>query len=142
MLVGVPFGGGSAIAYRPLAQHLPPRTTLYAASLPGHEEGTDEPLARVEDTSQALAEAILDLQPSRTVLYGHCVGVAVSLETTRILEGNDHRVDQLILAGSAPFFQSRGITKLWLDTQGFLVARGWAPITANTVGAPLPPPGE
>lgn len=103
-LVCVPFGGGSAISYQPLARALPPEVALLAVSLPGHELGGEPGLRPMDDVAQECAEAVLKLADGPISVYGHCVGVALAVELVRRLEAADRKVDRLFLAGSYPFY--------------------------------------
>ncbi|WP_069162745.1 non-ribosomal peptide synthetase/MFS transporter [Nocardia altamirensis] len=85
-VVAVPYSGGSAVAYQPLADALPATWALYAAELPGHDRARpDEELL----PAAAVAELILAEMPAIAgpiLLYGHCLGVAVTVELARQAE--------------------------------------------------------
>ena len=85
-VVAVPFSGGSAIAYQPLADALPAGWALYAVELPGHDRSRpDEPLQPgAEVAERVLAE--LRGSPARWLLYGHCLGTAVTLQIAQRAE--------------------------------------------------------
>lgn len=104
-LVCVPFGGGSAISYQPLARALSPGVALLAVSLPGHELGGAPELFPLGEVARECAEAVLSVADGPISVYGHCVGVALAIELVRRLEAADRRVDRLFLAGSYPFYE-------------------------------------
>lgn len=85
-VVAVPYSGGSAIAYQPLAAALPDGWALHAVELPGHD------LTRPDDALLPAAEvAELVLTEMKAIegpvlLYGHCLGVAVTVELARRAE--------------------------------------------------------
>ncbi|MFE7749069.1 amino acid adenylation domain-containing protein [Streptomyces sp. NPDC057428] len=85
-VVAVPYSGGSAIAYQPLAAALPANWALHAVELPGHDHTRpDEPLLG----AAAVAELVLAEMRSiegPVLLYGHCLGVAVTVEVARQAE--------------------------------------------------------
>ncbi|MFF4832696.1 amino acid adenylation domain-containing protein [Streptomyces sp. NPDC001315] len=106
-LVCVPFGGGSAISYRPLAGAIDPGLALLAVSLPGHELGGDPELRPLEETAQDIADEVLKTVDGPVSVYGHCVGVALAVEVVRRLETAGRTVERLILGASYPFYDSR-----------------------------------
>ncbi len=85
-VVAVPYSGGSAVAYQPLAEALPANWALYAVELPGHDRAhPDEQLL----PAAVVAELILAELPTTSgpiLLYGHCLGVAVTVELARQAE--------------------------------------------------------
>jgi surfactin synthase thioesterase subunit len=99
----VPYGGGHAIAYRPLAQHLPQTTAVYAVRLPGHDVAGDEELQPLEGIAQAVVQEILDGVDGPLALYGHCIGVALTTRVAQLLQDAGRPVDRIFLGGSFPF---------------------------------------
>lgn len=85
-VVAVPFSGGSAVAYQPLADQLPAHWGLYAIELPGHDMGRphDPLVPGVEAAARVVAE--LGSVKGPVLLYGHCLGTAVTLEIARQAE--------------------------------------------------------
>lgn len=85
-VVAVPYSGGSAIAYQPVADALPEGWGLLALELPGHDRSRpDEALLG----NAAVAERVVAELRSVTgpvVFYGHCLGVAVTVEIARQAE--------------------------------------------------------
>src|SRR5690606_13940576 len=81
-LVCVPYGGGSAAAYRPLAEELSrrmPQVAVLAVELPGHDPARpDEPLLGIDELVERLATELAAV-PGPVALYGHCVGTAVAV---------------------------------------------------------------
>ncbi len=102
-IVCVPYGGGSAIAYYPLARALPKDYVLYAVSLPGHEfQQTDYDLVPTEEVARACVEEIMNRISGPLVLYGHCLGVSVTVELARLLQASQREVRAIFLGGSYP----------------------------------------
>jgi amino acid adenylation domain-containing protein len=133
-LVCVPFGGGSAISYRPLAQVLPAEVALHAVTLPGHDIGGDPQLRPLQEVAQETAEAVLRTTSGPTSVYGHCAGVALAVEVVRRLEAAGRPVDRLLLGGSFPFFDPGPVGRVVQRTLTAMVGRGLLKVTANTVG--------
>ncbi|MGH3761074.1 non-ribosomal peptide synthetase [Actinophytocola sp.] len=117
LLVCVPFGGGSAASYLPLARALPEEVDLCAIALPGHEFGGHSRPQPVESVAQACVRELRELRGRPLAVYGHCMGVALATELTRLLEQDGHAVERLFLAGSYPFYQVR---TLGVDIIGLL----------------------
>lgn len=133
-LVCVPFGGGSAIAYRQLAGALPPDITLHAVTLPGHEPGGDRTLAPVEDAAAEAAQAVLTLPAGPVAVYGHCAGVAAAVEIVRRVEAAGRPVERLFLAASYPFYAPRAVGRMLQRGAAALVRAGVLRVSAATIG--------
>ncbi|MBX6381891.1 MAG: amino acid adenylation domain-containing protein, partial [Microbispora sp.] len=116
-LVCVPYGGGSAVVYQPLADALPDDWALYSVAVPGHELGEESrPFEEVVLGCVAEISEIMDRNGGSLVLYGHCgLGVMMSAEIARRLEADGRTVDALYLGGVFPFARpGRGLN--WLGT--------------------------
>ena len=85
-LICVPYGGGNAVAYYPLARALPSHIGLDAVALPGHDFGADAPLQPLPEVAQACVEEIQRTVDGPIAIYGHCIGVALATELARLLE--------------------------------------------------------
>lgn len=102
-IVCVPYGGGSAITFQPLAKALPSHYSLYAVELPGHDfSRPDQPLASLEETAARCAEEIRSKLSGKVYLYGHCLGGALVLRTAILLEQAGATVSGVFLAGTFP----------------------------------------
>jgi amino acid adenylation domain-containing protein len=101
-LVCVPYGGGHAIAFRPLAERLPETTAVHAVRLPGRDTGEEE-LQPLETVAQAVTREILDGVEGPLALYGHCIGVALTTRIAQLLQEVGRPVDRVLLGGSFPF---------------------------------------
>jgi amino acid adenylation domain-containing protein len=102
-LICVPYGGGSAITFQPVAQALPANYALYALQFPGHDlSRRDEPLLKLEQVVEQCVAEILDGIPGPLALYGHCIGSAWAVEMTRQLEAAGREVVGVFLAGTFP----------------------------------------
>ena len=111
VLLCVPYGGGSPVVYRPLLQELPAEWGLCSVALPGHDPAhAEEPARSVEEIARAVADEVLARDLAPLSIYGHCVGVAVALETARLLEAAGRRVEAVYLSAALP--PSRRLRKI------------------------------
>ncbi|MGH3415567.1 MAG: amino acid adenylation domain-containing protein, partial [Actinocrinis sp.] len=106
-IVCAPYGGGSALIYKPLADVLPDGWELYSIAVPGHELGEQaRPIPRV--AAECVRE-ILASVPGPLVLYGHCgLGVMLTVEIARLLEAAGRPVEAVYLGGIFPFARTGG----------------------------------
>jgi surfactin synthase thioesterase subunit/MFS family permease len=114
-VVCVPYGGGSAAAYGPLATELArrlPGAAVLAVELPGHDPARpDEPtLPMVELVDRVMAE----LPPGPVLVYGHCVGSAAATELALRCEADGRGVAGLVVGGSFPAARLPGRISAWL----------------------------
>jgi surfactin synthase thioesterase subunit len=133
-LVCVPFGGGNAITYQPLARSLSADVALLAASLPGHDLGGGSELRPLADVAQECAEAVLKVADGPISVYGHCAGVALAVELARQLELAGRTVERLFLAASYPFYEPGPIGRVLMRALAALVNRGMLRVSAISVG--------
>src|SRR6266545_932768 len=133
-LVCVPFGGGSAITYRPLAGALSADVALLAVSVPGHEIGGDADLRPLPDVAQESADAVLKFADGPVSVYGHCAGVALAVEVARRIEAAGRTVDRLFVAGSYPFYEPGRFGRAVQRTLAALIGKGILKVSAATVG--------
>nr|WTA65557.1 amino acid adenylation domain-containing protein [Micromonospora sp. NBC_00855] len=85
-VVGVPYSGGSAVAYQPLADALPSTWALLAVELPGHDYARpDEPLLPSAEVAERVLVELQEVS-GPVLLYGHCLGVAVTMQIARRAE--------------------------------------------------------
>ncbi|MEU6466915.1 amino acid adenylation domain-containing protein [Streptomyces sp. NPDC046976] len=87
-VVAIPYAGGAATAYQPLADALPPRFRLWAASLPGHE-GDDREFLEFGAAVDRLADEIQERVTGALVVYGHCAGASLAVAVARELEARE-----------------------------------------------------
>ncbi|MFJ5230849.1 amino acid adenylation domain-containing protein [Kitasatospora sp. NPDC088391] len=118
-VVCTPYGGGSALIYKPLADALPADWALYSLAVPGHELGEQE--MDIDEVAERCAREIVDGITGPVVLYGHCgVGVRLAVEITRRVEAAGRTVDAVHLGGIFPFARPRGrgaaLGEWWAET--------------------------
>ncbi|PKF50024.1 hypothetical protein AT251_14595 [Enterovibrio nigricans] len=103
-LICVPYGGGSPIAYQPLASCLPDDFSLHALNFPGHDFAqSDEPLMPLPEIAEKCVEEILAGIEGDVYLFGHCVGGALTLDIARRLEFQGRQVHRVFLGATFPF---------------------------------------
>ncbi|WP_380281982.1 amino acid adenylation domain-containing protein [Kitasatospora purpeofusca] len=143
-LVCTPYGGGSALIYKPLADVLPADWALHSLAVPGHELG--EEAMDIDEVAAGCAQEILDTVEGRIVLYGHCgVGVRLAVEIARRVEAAGREVEAVHLGGIFPFARPRGrgaaVGEWWSRTadrmrsdQGMINALAAAGLDTDEVG--------
>ncbi|NUR59075.1 MAG: amino acid adenylation domain-containing protein [Catenulispora sp.] len=108
-VVCVPYGGGSAVVYQPLADALPPGHRLLAVAIPGHDIGLDEATLPFDELAERCVAEILAKVDGPLAVYGHCgVGSALAVEITRRLEAAGRRVETLYIGAIFPFARPSG----------------------------------
>ncbi len=114
-LVCVPYGGGSAVVYQPLADALPAGWALYSVAVPGHDLGLAEDPRPLAEVAERCAEEILATVRGPLTLYGHCgVGGALTVELARRLEAKGRAIEAIYLGGVFPFARpTKGLMGRW-----------------------------
>ncbi|MDQ1295336.1 MAG: hypothetical protein QG608_3221, partial [Actinomycetota bacterium] len=101
-LVCLPYAGGNAVHFRPLANAvaaLDPLLSVQAVELPGHTPGsTPEDLMRLDRVARLVADEIDRQVPGPVALWGHCVGSALALQVAGLLADRGHPVEHIFLA--------------------------------------------
>ena len=120
--VCVPYGGGSAVVYQPVADALPAGHSLWSVAIPGHDVGLDEDPLPLGELARRCTQEILERVQGPLVLYGHCgVGGALIIELARRLEAAGRRIERVYTGGVFPFAMPRGrLSRLheWLEDRG------------------------
>ncbi|HEY0636929.1 MAG TPA: amino acid adenylation domain-containing protein [Pseudonocardiaceae bacterium] len=107
--VCVPYGGGSAVVYQPIADAMPAGHDLWSVAIPGHDVGLDEDSLPFDELAARCAEEILDRVRGPLVLYGHCgVGGALTVELARRLEAAGRELEAVYVGGIFPFAKPAG----------------------------------
>ncbi|WP_262284299.1 non-ribosomal peptide synthetase/type I polyketide synthase [Micromonospora sp. MA102] len=120
-LVCVPFGGGSAITFQPLADALPPGVALYALERPGHDVNRpDEPLLDLNELVDGCVAEVVEGITGPVAVYGHCVGGAEAVELARRLEAAGVEVTGVVIGAHFPAPRLPGRLFGWL--------RRWFPV--------------
>ncbi|MFJ6769603.1 amino acid adenylation domain-containing protein [Kitasatospora sp. NPDC091257] len=129
-VVCLPYGGGSAAAYGPLATELAtaiPGAAVLAVEPPGHDPARpDEPLlpltVLIDQVVAELAEAARPApgtggRVGPVAVYGHCVGSAAATELALRLEAEGVPVTGLLVGGSFPGARLPGRLSTWLRSR-------------------------
>ena len=107
--VCVPYGGGSAAVYQPLADELPETAALWSVAIPGHDVGLDEDRLPFDELAERCAGEVLERVSGPLVLYGHCgVGSALIVAIARRLEAAGRELDAVYIGAIFPFGRPRG----------------------------------
>ncbi|GAA4579445.1 hypothetical protein GCM10023194_05120 [Planotetraspora phitsanulokensis] len=107
--VCVPYGGGSAVVYQPLADALPDRYSLWAVAIPGHDVGLDEEHLPFEELAARCVAEIQEKVRGPIALYGHCgVGSALIIDIARRLEQAGREVEIVYIGAMFPFARPKG----------------------------------
>ncbi|TDD25914.1 non-ribosomal peptide synthetase [Nonomuraea diastatica] len=93
-LVCFPYAGGDAANFEPLAAALAEERdpeeggiAVYGVDLPGHDAGRPgEPFVSVREAARLVADEIRATVDVPVLLWGHCVGSAIAVETARLME--------------------------------------------------------
>ncbi|MFE5328303.1 amino acid adenylation domain-containing protein [Embleya sp. NPDC056575] len=108
-LVCVPYGGGSAVVYQPLADALPAGHALYSVAIPGHDLSMPEAPRPIEEVARECADEILAGVEGPLALYGHCgVGSALTAQIAYLLEQAGRRLEAVYLGAIFPFARPEG----------------------------------
>ncbi|MFI6586306.1 amino acid adenylation domain-containing protein [Embleya sp. NPDC050493] len=108
-LVCVPYGGGSAVVYQPLADALPAGHSLYSVAIPGHDLSMPEAPRPIEEVAQECVDEILARVEGPLALYGHCgVGSALTAQIAHLLEESGRRLEAVYLGAIFPFARPEG----------------------------------
>ena len=108
-LVCVPYGGGSAVVYQPLADALPAGWRLLSVAMPGHDIGLADEPAPIDEVAEGVVAEILDRVDGPLILYGHCgPGGALAVEVARRLEQAGRELTAVYLGAIFPFGRPTG----------------------------------
>ncbi|MGW1893521.1 amino acid adenylation domain-containing protein [Streptomyces sp. NPDC002004] len=102
-LVCIPYGGGTAAAYRNLAAELAPDVEIWAAALPGHDPTqSGQALLALDDSADAIADEICRSMSGPFALYGHCAGSALAVAVAQRLEREGRKPVALYIGAALP----------------------------------------
>ncbi|MEU7574932.1 amino acid adenylation domain-containing protein [Micromonospora sp. NPDC049240] len=119
--VCVPYGGGLASIYQPLADELPPGHTLYSLAVPGHDVGVDDTELPFDELVERCVAEIEDRVDGPLVLYGHCVGGALLTGIARRLHERGRPIEAIYAGGVFPTARPDNMLGRlvdWVDSRG------------------------
>ncbi|WP_157251540.1 non-ribosomal peptide synthetase/type I polyketide synthase [Nonomuraea typhae] len=113
-LVCVPFAGGGAITYQPLAAALPEHVTMLALEPPGHDTGhPGEPVLPFHELVEGCVKEIKERVEGPLALYGHCMGGALTVQLARRLEEEGVELEKVVIGGHFPAPRLPGRAFAW-----------------------------
>ncbi|MER5497716.1 amino acid adenylation domain-containing protein [Streptomyces sp. NPDC002561] len=105
-LVCLPYGGGSAASYQPLAHELAvlrPDIQVLAVELPGHDPArADEELSPLTEVVTRCRDELAGTGTGRVLVYGHCVGTAPAVALALALEEAGEELAGVVLGAAFP----------------------------------------
>ncbi|MFL6139717.1 MAG: amino acid adenylation domain-containing protein [Frankiaceae bacterium] len=119
--VCVPYGGGLASVFQPLADAMPRGHALWSVAIPGHDVGAGDEELSFDELAERCAAEIMDRVDGPLVLYGHCVGGALLAGIARRLAALGRPIDAIYAGGAFPVARPGGILGRlvdWVDERG------------------------
>ncbi|GAA2230842.1 hypothetical protein GCM10010413_30610 [Promicromonospora sukumoe] len=113
-IVAVPYSGGSAVAYQPLADAVPEGWALHAVELPGHDSSRPGEALEALDAVADRIVAELPAIEGPVLFYGHCLGVALTVEVARRAEAAGVDVTGVALGAGFPTARLPGKVFDWI----------------------------
>jgi surfactin synthase thioesterase subunit len=105
VLICVPYAGGSAIVYQPLARALGEEMDLRSVMLPGHDfDEQKSNLKPIEEVARMCVEEVRKWVTGPVYLYGHCGGSALTIELARVLELEEIDLRQVFMGAAYPYY--------------------------------------
>ncbi|MFF2654334.1 amino acid adenylation domain-containing protein [Streptomyces sp. NPDC058045] len=105
-VVCLPYGGGSAASYQPLAHELAlrqPELQVLAVELPGHDPArAEEDLRPLTEVVARCRDELAGLDTGRILVYGHCVGTAPAVALALALQEAGAELAGLVLGAAFP----------------------------------------
>ncbi|MFF8867304.1 thioesterase II family protein [Streptomyces sp. NPDC015139] len=102
-LVCLPHAGGTAHAYRPLAEALGPGTQVLAAQYPGrHDRLGEPPLGNLNMMAGHLAAALSTSRDAPLALFGHSFGALLAYEVAARLQATGPAPVHLFVSAAPP----------------------------------------
>ncbi|MFG3529812.1 amino acid adenylation domain-containing protein [Streptomyces sp. NPDC047917] len=105
-LVCLPYGGGSAASYQPLAHELTarrPDIQVLAVELPGHDPArADEDLRSLTEVVARCRDELAGIDTGEVLVYGHCVGTAPAVALALALEEAGEELAGVVLGAAFP----------------------------------------
>ena len=119
--VCVPYGGGLASIYQPLADALPAGHTLFSVAIPGHDVGVRDTELPFDELVERCVAEIQERVDGPLVLYGHCVGGALLTGIARRLHERGRPIEAIYAGGVFPTARPDNMLGRlvdWADSRG------------------------
>ncbi|MFI9503427.1 amino acid adenylation domain-containing protein [Nocardia sp. NPDC052566] len=113
-VIAIPYSGGQAVAFEPLATALPPDWALYALQPPGRDRTRPDEAALPLDALVDRCVAELAELPGPLYLYGHCHGAAITIELARRVEAAGLPLAGVAIGALFPMARLPGRLSDWL----------------------------
>ena len=101
-IVCFPYAGGNAAHFKPFADSLTktrPDIAVFSVELPGHDyKAQNQGLKDFNSTTRLIADEIGRKIRGPVIIWGHCVGTALAVEVTKLLQERNINVRHLFLA--------------------------------------------
>ncbi|MFI5912030.1 amino acid adenylation domain-containing protein [Dactylosporangium sp. NPDC051541] len=108
-VIAVPYGGGSAVVYKPLADALGGDYRLLSLALPGHDLGTEEQARPMAEVVPAVVAEIVERVEGPIIVYGHCgVGSAYAMAIAIGLQEAGRPPEAVYIGAMFPFARPKG----------------------------------
>ncbi|MEA4889062.1 MAG: amino acid adenylation domain-containing protein [Clostridiaceae bacterium] len=104
-IICFPYGGGSGTIYKDLADAIhnhAKQYCVYTVNLPGHDWGCDSNLQPNEIIAAELVKEIKATVEGEIIMYGHCVGSALTLATANLLQRDKVAIKAIFLGAIMP----------------------------------------
>lgn len=101
-LVCVPYGGGNAIAYQPLADQLGDAVEVLSVNLPGHDLADGSPMLPISQVADQVAAELRQLPEMPTAVYAQCAGCATADRLARAMRRDGIRLDAVFVGAALP----------------------------------------
>ncbi len=105
-IICFPYGGGNSIIYKELSDSLnriSSNHSLYSVNLPGHNFSSQkEDFLSIDEASKKIVDEIKSKIKGDIILYGHCVGSALTIQVSKLLESEDKKVLGVCIGGIFP----------------------------------------
>jgi len=103
-LVCIPYAGGNAVSFEPLARALGDSgPAVYAVELPGHDLAAEhEPFALIDAVVEQVVAEISQRGLTNVMLWGHSSGTPLAIEAAKALEADGVEVQRVFLGAQLP----------------------------------------
>lgn len=102
-VVCIPFAGGRAITFKPLAEALKDRCHLYALELPGHDSSCkDQSLLPFDECAKMCIREMKEKIQGPILLYSHCINSAMAVLLAEYMELEGMELKGVFTGGSFP----------------------------------------
>lgn len=120
-LVCVPYGGGNAVSYQPLADQFSDAVEVLSLNLPGHDLSDDTELQPISEVASQVVEELRGLPEIPTVIYAQCAGCATADRLARAMRRENVRLDAVFVGAALPDQDPKASMVLVRDSEDALL---------------------